>query len=95
MVRKVGRMAWSSQRRNWMTPSVDSSGISEFDHHPADITASGGRAGFVEDDFEFLEVTNFGASPVSLEGVRIEGGVQFSFGGVEPRSWPRVGAGWW
>lgn len=59
--------------------------ISEIHYHPADITVSESEAGWVEDDFEFLEVTNFGASPVSLEGVRIEGGVQFGFGGIEPK----------
>lgn len=34
---------------------------------------------FQADDFEFLEIVNAGTAPLSLDGVRLEGGVEFDF----------------
>ncbi len=50
--------------------------ISEFDYHPADPTVSETAAGFDNaDDFEFIEIHNFGAAPVTQIGAAVGGGV--------------------
>lgn len=54
--------------------------ISEIYYHPVPPTAGERAAGFTDaDDFEFIEVANFGPAPLSLEGVRFVAGIQFDF----------------
>lgn len=55
--------------------------ISEISYHPAEPTASEIARGFSEaKDFEFLELTNFGTTPLALFPFRLHGGVGFRFG---------------
>ena len=52
--------------------------ISELHYNPADPPE--GQAGN-NDDFEFIEVFNYGVVPVELDGVRLTNGVDFDFSG--------------
>ncbi|CAN5361740.1 hypothetical protein BH23VER1_BH23VER1_07120 [soil metagenome] len=57
--------------------------VSEVMYHPADPTAQEIAAGHAEQsDFEFIELLNIGAVPVSLFGVALTDGVEFGFGGT-------------
>ena len=51
--------------------------ISEVMYHPAEPLLP---TGLDEDDFEFVELWNAGASPVYMEGVRVTDAVEFTFG---------------
>ncbi|RIK78824.1 MAG: hypothetical protein DCC68_14305 [Planctomycetota bacterium] len=54
--------------------------ITELMYHPADPSAAEIAAGFTDaDDFEFVELTNLAATPLSLANVRFANGVQFDF----------------
>ncbi|MBW2258643.1 MAG: PKD domain-containing protein, partial [Deltaproteobacteria bacterium] len=55
--------------------------ISEINYNPSDPTPAEEAAGFVDnDDFEFIEILNVGATTVELSGVAITDGVLFTFG---------------
>jgi hypothetical protein len=51
--------------------------VTEIMYHPAPGPA---ELPYMEEDFEYLEVANIGATPISLAGVRFIDGIQFSFG---------------
>ncbi|MEN8737530.1 MAG: lamin tail domain-containing protein [Akkermansiaceae bacterium] len=55
--------------------------VSKVHYHPAaPSTAAELAISNDQDDFEFIELMNVGTSPVSLAGVTITGGINFSFG---------------
>lgn len=60
--------------------------ISELMYHPAAQTAEelarspGGNTAFDKDEFEYIELVNTGDEPVSLDGMRIDGGVRVTLG---------------
>lgn len=55
--------------------------ITELNYHPADPTAAEllVNPAFQEDDFEFTELKNIGATPLDLGGVQLSGETSFSF----------------
>jgi len=54
--------------------------VSKIHYHPAPPTAAEITAGFSDDkDFEYLELMNYGAQPVSLQGLRFVDGIDFTF----------------
>jgi hypothetical protein len=54
--------------------------ITEIHYHPTDPTAVEQAAGFSNsDDFEFIELQNFGRETIHLTGARFTNGIQFSF----------------
>ena len=54
--------------------------ISEIMYNPAPPTPQEDAAGFEEnDDFEFVELTNIGAEPLTLRNVRFADGIEFTF----------------
>lgn len=53
--------------------------ISEIMYHPLDASPSEFAAGFGDEDFEFLELRNIGASSLDLTDVRFTKGVDFDF----------------
>ncbi|MCI0537573.1 MAG: lamin tail domain-containing protein, partial [Verrucomicrobiales bacterium] len=50
--------------------------IVEIMYHPAPPT---GESSFATEDFEFLQVKNFGPATLNLAGVRFTGGIDFTF----------------
>ncbi len=50
--------------------------VSELMYHPRRPEEG---SSFSDDDFEFLEIQNVGAEEVSLDGVRLAGGIEFEF----------------
>jgi len=52
--------------------------VSELMYHPAD-PATPQEAGYVDNDFEFIELTNIGTTAVDLGGVTLVDAVTFSF----------------
>jgi hypothetical protein len=52
--------------------------VTEVMYHPQDPPAG---SPYKNDDFEYIEVKNIGASPLSLAGVKLTDGVYFSFTG--------------
>ncbi len=66
--------------------------ISEIHYHPGAPTVSEALAGFDDaDDFEFVEIGNYGPATVSLEGVRFMAGVLFDFTGSSISNLPSGG----
>jgi hypothetical protein len=57
--------------------------ISEIHYHPAEVTDAERAVGHVDDDFEFVEVTNYGTTAVGWEGLRLEGAIEHAFSGLE------------
>jgi hypothetical protein len=57
--------------------------ISEIHYHPSEVTAAERAAGHVDDDFEFVEITNYGTTAVGWDGLRLEGAIEHAFGGLE------------
>lgn len=53
--------------------------ISEVNYHPAPETPAEFAAGFVKDDFEWMELKNVGSQPVDLTGLQFIQGVEFRF----------------
>jgi hypothetical protein len=53
--------------------------ISEILYKPAAPSAAETAAGFTESDFEFVELTNAGITPLDLTGVRFTKGIDFDF----------------
>jgi hypothetical protein len=50
--------------------------ITEIMYHPSDPT---GRSDFADKDFEYVELQNTGAAPISLSGVKFTQGINFIF----------------
>ena len=60
--------------------SVSNLVISEIMYHPAPPSAAEIAAGYTTDDlFEYVEVMNIGANPISLTGVRFMTGISYDF----------------
>jgi hypothetical protein len=59
---------------------MDGLRITEVNYHPHD-DPSGAHA---DDDFEFLEFQNIGSQQLDLTGVRVENGIDYTFGGTDP-----------
>lgn len=53
--------------------------ISEFMYHPLAPTSQEQALGYVEDDFEYIELRNVSATPVDLTNVRFTKGIDFDF----------------
>ncbi len=53
--------------------------VSEFMYYPTNPTTAESAAGYVVDNFQYLEVTNVSAVPVDLTDVRLTKGVNFNF----------------
>ncbi|HZJ17781.1 MAG TPA: lamin tail domain-containing protein [Chthoniobacteraceae bacterium] len=53
--------------------------VSEVMYHPAPVTPAEFAAGFGDEDFEYLEVRNVGATSIDLTNVRFTKGVDFDF----------------
>ncbi len=54
--------------------------VSEINYNPTNPSAAEIAAGFADnDDFEFIELRNVGATPLDLAGIRIVDGVTFTF----------------
>ncbi len=53
--------------------------VSEVMYHPAPVTPAEFAAGFGDEDFEFIEVRNVGATSVDLTDVRFTKGIDFDF----------------
>lgn len=54
--------------------------ISEIMYHPPNPTTAEAAAGFTDAEaFEYIVIQNIGASPISLSGLRLNGGVTFDF----------------
>ncbi|MDB6172805.1 MAG: hypothetical protein JWL59_2116 [Chthoniobacteraceae bacterium] len=62
-----------------VNPYVNSLVISEFMYHPLPPTAQEAALGYIEDDFEFIEVRNIAAASISLTDVRFTKGIDFDF----------------
>lgn len=60
--------------------------VTELMYHAPAPTAAETAAGFIESDFDFIELQNVGASAIDLTGVRFSQGIDFTFGGglLEP-----------
>jgi len=58
------------------TPAQEQLRITEIMYHPADPPAG---SAFDDNDFEYVELTNTGAAPLDLTGVRFADGIQFDF----------------
>ena len=65
-------------------PSQDNIRITELHYHPANPTP--GELAIVpnaiDNDFEFIELTNYGGATVNLHGLRLGGGITFDFSGA-------------
>ena len=53
--------------------------VTELMHNPAPPQPAGSGDG---DEFEFIELRNTGSTPLNLNGVRLDGAVEFTFGNV-------------
>ena len=53
--------------------------LSEIMYHPAPPTPAETAAGFTEDDFEFIELMNSGATTIDLTDIRFTKGIDFDF----------------
>ncbi len=57
--------------------------ITEIMYHPAPPTVAEIERCFLDsDEFEFIELGNFGSEPLALEGVRFDRGISFAFAGA-------------
>ena len=78
---------WSGLTRARFSPYAPATAgnlvITEFNYHPVEPTpqelAVNPAAGFVEDDFEYVELKNIGDTRVDLVGVEFIRGILFSF----------------
>lgn len=77
---------WSALNEAFFTPEpipadADNLVVSEFCYHPQEPSGSAELAVATDqDDFEFIEFMNVSNQPVSLEGVSISEGINFTFG---------------
>ncbi|CAN5436816.1 hypothetical protein BH23VER1_BH23VER1_31570 [soil metagenome] len=60
--------------------------VTELHYHPRNPSAAESAAGFIEDDFEFIELLNTGSMPIDLVDAALTDGVNlaFPFGSVIP-----------
>lgn len=67
---------WSALHEEWFRPAQDWSAFecSEIHYQPPDVQGRDGR------EAEFLEFRNVGPRVLDLAGLRLEGGVQYTFG---------------
>lgn len=62
-------------------PSASTLVISEINYHPPASTDAEIALGYTDaDDFEFIRLTNIGASPIDLRTTEFTGGISFIFG---------------
>ena len=62
-----------------IAPYRDSLVVSEFMYHPAPPVPSETASGWIDADFEFIELRNTGTLPVDLTDVRFTKGIDFDF----------------
>ncbi len=60
-------------------PWLDAIVVSEFLYHPAPPTQAEVEHGWIDEDFEFLEISNLGPQTLSLEPLRFTQGIEFDF----------------
>ena len=68
-------------------PSVAITEINYHPHDPTDLERWPSYPMWTQDDFEFLEIHNYGQRPVNLNGLQLTDGVQFAF----PSEWLDAG----
>jgi hypothetical protein len=67
---------WSSPARQTFVVTPPALTISEIMYHPADPATN---SIYSEDDFEYIEIKNTGATTLNLSGARLAGGIDFTF----------------
>ena len=73
--------AWSAlNQADFANPDLAPLRITKVMYHPAELSAAEQAAGFTSaEDFEFIELRNVGASPLSLAGLKFVDGISFTF----------------
>ncbi len=71
---------WSAPRSEVFVVDAADLIVSEIAYNPADPGPNPG--GFVRDDYEFVEVTNVGSTPLNVGGYKFTNGVAFTFPNV-------------
>ena len=66
---------WSALNEATFAPDVTLR-VTEIMYHPVDPPIGP----YVDDDFEFIEITNVGASAIALGGMKLKEGITFTFG---------------
>src|SRR6185295_19873450 len=56
--------------------------ITELHYDPAKASVGGGGSQYGNEDFEFVELENFGSQSINLSGVQFTDGINFTFGNV-------------
>ena len=69
---------------NAVPASVANLAVSEIMYHPVNATNAEIAAGYVTNDFEYVELLNTGATDVDLSNVALTDGVLFNFGTNNP-----------
>ena len=64
---------------NAVPASASSLVVSEFLYNPAGASLTEQQAGYGDNDFEFVELMNVGASSIDLTGCNLAGGINFDF----------------
>ena len=79
---------WSGPRTyDLVAGSADTLIISEINYHPSPPNHDEMVAGFVEDDFEFVEIRNTGTTAWDLTGIHLSGGIEsdlYRTGEIDP-----------
>lgn len=72
---------WSAlDQADFANPDLAALRITKIMYHPAELSATERAAGFTNaEDFEFIELRNVGAAPLSLAGLRFVNGISFTF----------------
>ena len=84
-VRLADGVTWTALNSAYFEPAAVPPGagtivISELMYHPPDPTYAEQSAGFANgDDFEFVRLTNIGATPLDLHGLRFTQGITYDF----------------
>lgn len=69
---------WSALDAATFTVLAPKLRITEIMYHPPEPAPG---SPFGDNDFEYLELQNIGATPIQLNGVKLSGGVDYTFGG--------------
>jgi len=79
--RVLSGSAWSAlNQADFANPDLAPLRITKVMYHPAELSAAERAAGFTNaEDFEFIELRNVGASPLSLAGLKFVDGISFTF----------------
>ena len=77
----TGLYAWSPPTAATLYVDTPPLRITEIMYHPADPPQP-----FIDEDFEFIELRNVGASPLNISGYQIRGGIDFVFPTMAPLS---------